>query len=243
MFSQGFPVKRKIIAKPADMIRLSMNFDMIAPHSAWHVLTRLGEIQILIPAALLVAFHMLRQRDARVAGVAWLGGLCAAALITTLSKVAFIGWGLGYGPWNFTGISGHSMFAAAVFPMLLGALAPGSNLRARQAAIAAGCVLAVVVGISRMAVGAHSPSEVIAGLTLGASVSLYCATRNVHTLVRVSPVIPILVAFWLAWSPLQTPQLQTHSAVTRLALQLSGHPTPFTRSEMLRGFSKPLQGT
>jgi membrane-associated phospholipid phosphatase len=220
-----------------------MNFDMIAPHSAWHVLTRLGEIQILIPAALLVAFHMLRQRDARVAGVAWLGGLCAAALITTLSKVAFIGWGVGYAPLNFTGISGHSMFAAAVYPMLMGTMAPVSNVRARHAAIGAGCVLAVVVGISRIAVGAHSPSEVIAGLTLGASVSLYCVTRYVHTLVRMSPGIPILIALWLAWSPLQTPPLPTHSVVTRLSLSLSGHPTPFTRSEMLRNYYKAQQGT
>jgi membrane-associated phospholipid phosphatase len=220
-----------------------MNFDMIAPHSAWHVLTRLGEIQILIPAALLVTFHMLRQRDARVAGVAWLGGLCAAGLITTLSKLAFIGWGVGYAPLNFTGISGHSTFAAAVLPMLLGALTPASHPRARRAAIAAGCVLAVLVGISRIAVGAHSPSEVIAGLTLGACVSLFCTTRYVQMLVPLSPVIPVVVILWLGWSPLQAPSLPTHSMVTSLALSLSGHPMPFTRSEMHRRFNKALEGT
>lgn len=133
------------------------------------------------------------------------------------------------------------MFSAAIFPMLLGAVVPTSNLRARQAAIGIGFALAMVVGLSRMAVGAHSLSEVIAGLTLGSVVSIYCATRHAGTLVRVNPMIPVLVTVWLVMSPLQTPQIQTHSAVTRLALAISGHAVPFTRNEMLRTHNKAHQ--
>ena len=41
----------------------------------------------------------------------------AAALITTVTKVAFIGYEVGYAPLDYTGISGHAMFAAAVLPV------------------------------------------------------------------------------------------------------------------------------
>lgn len=218
------------------MIGQLMNFDSIAPHSVWHVVTRLGEIQILIPAALLVALAMLRQSHARVAGVDWLGSLGAAALITTITKVAFIGWELGYAPLDFTGISGHSMFAAAVFPMLLGAMPSATNLPARKAAFALGGLLAVVVGVSRLAVGVHSVSEVVTGLVLGGCVSLYCARRQALRLARVNPLIPVVVGVWLVLSPLQTPQIQTHSLVTQLALKLSGRPVPYTRTDMLHRY-------
>lgn len=220
------------------MIGVCMNFDSMAPHSFWHVLTRLGEMQILLPAALLVAYPMLRQRHARVAGVDWIGSLCAAALITTISKLAFIGWEVGYAPWNFTGFSGHAMFAAAIFPMLLGALPPASQPVARRWAFALGCVMAAVVGVSRIAVGAHSPSEVVSGLALGGCVSMYCATRHALQQAQVNPLVPALVAVWLVVSPLQTPQFRTHSVVTQLALALSGRPMPYTRTEMLRAHSK-----
>lgn len=213
-----------------------MNFDSIAPQSVWHVVTRLGEIQILIPAALLVAFAMLRQSHARVAGVDWLGSLCAAALVTTLTKVAFIGWEWGYAPLNFTGISGHSMFAAAVFPMLLGALPDAANLQARKAAFAMGAVLAVVVGVSRLAVGVHSVSEVISGLVLGGCVSLYCARRQALRLAQVNPTIPLLLVAWLVISPFKLPQVKTHTVVTQLALKLSGRPVPYTRTDMLHRY-------
>lgn len=214
------------------MIRPLMNFDSIAPHSVWHLITRLGEIQILIPAALLVAFAMLRQHDARVAGVDWLGSLGVAALITTITKVAFIGWEWGYAPLNFTGISGHSMFAAAVFPMLLGALPDAAWPQVRKWAFALGALLAVVVGVSRLAVGVHSVSEVASGLALGGCVSLYCARRHALRLAQVNPLVPLLVMAWLVVSPLQTPQIQTHSLVTQLALKLSGRTVPYTRADM-----------
>ena len=55
-------------------------------------------------------------------------------------------------------------------------------------------------------------------------------------LAQVSPLIPLLVGTWLVVSPLQTPQIQTHSLVTQLALKLSGRPVPYTRTDMLHRY-------
>ena len=64
----------------------------------WHLLTRLDDVQIVLPAAVLVLNWLL---------------ITAAAPITTASKVVFIGWAVV----DFTGVSGHAMFAAGVYSM------------------------------------------------------------------------------------------------------------------------------
>lgn len=140
------------------------------PHF-WPLLTRLGEAQILLPAALVAAFALQRRPEGRPLALWWLLLIATAALLTTASKVAFIGWGIGWPELNFTGISGHAMFAAAVYPLLLGTLASRLPPLARQLAIGAGCALALLVGLSRIKVGAHSGSEVLAGLLVGAVAS------------------------------------------------------------------------
>jgi membrane-associated phospholipid phosphatase len=205
-----------------------------SPLQFWHLLTRLGEAQILLPAALLALVTMLRHPDSRSLAAWWMALLGLAAFVTTASKVAFIGWGIGWPELNFTGISGHAMFAAAVFPLLLGTLASSAPRAGRHLAIVVGCALAALVGASRVVVGAHSVSEVLAGLLVGgaASAASLALARLPNRLI--SPVIPAVVALWLALVPLKAPASRSHSLVTKVALTLSGHERPYTRNAMLR---------
>lgn len=197
----------------------------------WHLFTRLGEAQILLPAAALVVLHLWRQPEGPALLRRWLGGLAAAVLLTTASKVAFIGWGLGSAALDYTGISGHAMFAAAVHPLLLGALVPGDRPRARRAAVLLGALLALGVGVSRVVVQAHSWSEVIAGLLLGGAVgSVALGLGQLHLRVPLWPA-PLLLA-WLASTATLAPPSPTHSMVTRLALAVSGHARPCTRADL-----------
>lgn len=200
----------------------------------WHLLTRLGEAQILLPAALLAALCLLRRPEGRPLVAWWLALLGVATLLTTASKVAFIGWGVGWPALNFTGISGHAMFAAAIYPLLLGTLNSRAGPVGRRLAVVAGGVLALLVGASRIVIGAHSGSEVLSGLVLGgtASAAALALTRLPRDLI--SPLIPAAVALWLALTPAHAPPSQTHSMVTWLSLKLSGHATPYTRADMLR---------
>ena len=204
----------------------------------WHLLTRLGEAQILLPAALLLAWVLVRRLDARPLALRWLALLGAAVLVTTATKVAFIGWGIGWAELNFTGISGHAMLAASVYPLLLGALASRAPRAGRQFAVAAGCALALLVGMSRLVLGAHSLSEVLAGLLLGSAVSAAALGLIQIPQGLIGPAVPAVIALWLALTPAHAPASQTHSAVTRLSLLLSGHAKPYTRSEMLREYRR-----
>ena len=94
---------------------------------AWGLVTRLGEAQILLPAMFVALLWLVLPARTPRTALWWLAGTAVVALITTATKVAFFGYGIGYAPLDFTGISGHAMFAAAVLPVLAGLLAGGTH--------------------------------------------------------------------------------------------------------------------
>lgn len=200
----------------------------------WHFLTRLGEAQILLPAALLATLMLVKRPEGRPLAAWWMALLVAAALLATASKVAFVGWGIGWPELDFTGVSGHAMFAAAVYPPLLGTLASHAQRSGRCLAIVAGSILAILVGVPRVEVGAHSVSEVLAGLLLGGAASAIALTRARLPNGLMGPVIPAALAVWLSLMALHAPPSRTHATVTRLALMLSGHKARYTRNDMRR---------
>ena len=205
-----------------------------SPHF-WHLVTRLGEAQIVLPAALLAAIVLLRQADARPVALWWMLLLGGASVLTTASKLAFIGWGMGWPALDFTGISGHAMFAAAVYPPLFWALLAARGPRVvRAVAVATGFALALLVGISRVMVGVHSVSEVVAGLLLGGLASVLLLGMVRLPRLSIGPFVPAVVVLFVALMSVHAPAPNTHSAVARLALLLSGNQTPHTRADMLR---------
>ena len=201
--------------------------------SFWHLVTRLGEAEILLPAVLLAALWLaLGAREGRLT-LRWLGLLGLAGLITTSTKVAFIGYELGVPAWDFTGISGHAMFSTASYPMLLWVLLMHRGPRTQRIGVALGFGIGLLVAYSRLPTHAHSPSEVIAGVLLGCTVSLLTLK-----LPRSGPPVPLwlpaLTLLGLLVQPVYAPPSHTHDLVTRLSLRLSGHPLPYTRAEMHR---------
>ena len=82
-------------------------------------------------------------------------------------QLPFYGWGIGIAALDFTGVSGHTLLATAFLPLLLRGL-PGGT---RTLGACTGAGLALVVGVSRVMVGAHSVSEVLAAWLLGLAVS------------------------------------------------------------------------
>ncbi|RWA53134.1 hypothetical protein AU476_15030 [Cupriavidus sp. UYMSc13B] len=73
---------------------------------------------------------------------------------------------------EFTVISGHTMLSGAVYPLAFClSLQSASRHYATWGAIS-GFLFSALIGISRVATAAHSPSEVIAGWILGSAVSL-----------------------------------------------------------------------
>ena len=206
----------------------------------WPLVTRLGELQVLLPAVLLAVLSLALRRETRRMAVTWLALVAGAVALTLASKLAFMGWGLGWSRMNFTGVSGHAMLAAALLPVLLVALVPTGSSLARGCALGLGAALALLVGASRMALGAHSPSEVVAGLVLGGVVTALVLTTSRRAAGQpqrawVLPVAALVaVGLWLTLSPAYAPRVDTHGLVTQLSLQLSGRSTPWSRADMLR---------
>lgn len=207
----------------------------------WLAFTRLGEAQILLPAALaLYGWTVWRSPASRACATRWLLCVALAATLTTVTKIAFIGYGIGSASWDFTGLSGHSMFAAAILPVMMRLLTVDQPAAQVRWAVTTGYALAVLVAVSRVMVQAHSVSEVIGGLLCGGVASLLALTSWRHL-----PPLRVPAGLWLGMPAAillamhSAPPSQTHDWVTRLSLRISGRTEPFTR-EALHGIERSL---
>jgi len=207
----------------------------LPPLLSWAAFTRLGEAQLLLPALVLAAAWLAWQRGGARPALAWLAGTALAAALTTASKVAFIGHGLGWAALDFTGISGHAMFAASVLPLAGCVAAAPRTPRGQVAWLAAGLGLAAAVAVSRVMVQAHSWSEVLAGLALGAAVTAGVRAVAAWPVPRPLPGAPVaLLGAALLLGMAGAPPSRTHDWVTRLALAQAGRAEPFRRADLHR---------
>ncbi len=207
---------------------------------AWQLVTRLGEAQILLPAMAVALLWLVAVARAPRTASWWLGATALAAMLTTVTKVAFFGYEVGYAPLDYTGISGHAMFAAAVLPVLAGIVAGGTAPRRRQAAVAAGYALAAVIAYSRLRVGAHSAFEAAGGLLLGSLSS--ALALNASRLPKPRPPLWLGAALllWMLSLPVGAPPSPTHGWVVRLSLALSDRAQPYSRHAMHRDHRREL---
>jgi membrane-associated phospholipid phosphatase len=204
------------------------------PLPAWALLGRLGEAQLLLPAMAAAVLWLLRTPANRPLAAAWVGAVLAAALVTTASKVAFIGWEIGYAPLDFSGLSGHSMFAAAVLPVLMRVAAGHAAPPWPRLAIAFGYALALLIAVSRLKTGAHSVADIAPGFALGALASA-ASMRFTHAPRAPTPAwLAGALAAWLLVLPFNAPASRSHDWVTQLSLQVSGRDRPYTRWDMQR---------
>jgi membrane-associated phospholipid phosphatase len=218
----------------------------------WLAVTRLGEAQILLPAffagALWLAFARpagargrvaqgtARAHDhpARHSALRWVAAVAATTIVTTISKLAFLGFGYGIAALDFTGFSGHSMYAWCTLPVL-GAIVLGKR------GVPVGAVLALLITYSRVDLHAHSWSEAISGMVLGIAASWWTLADYLARpgAVRAPWWLPLLLVVWLTLLPMHAPPSRTHALVVTLALKLSGRSRPYTRFELLAGLIHP----
>ena len=207
--------------------------DPVFPLAVWFAITRLGEAQLLLPSALALIAWLVVQGERHSAAL-WFGLLVVAIAITTATKIAFLGWGIGSARWDFAGISGHVMFAATVFPLLLRGLAAESPVARQRAAVALGYSVALLVAVSRVVLGQHSVSEVLAGLALGGAASALALGFGSVPRRSLPRWLLLGLLLWMVGNPTAVPPAPTHGLVTRLALAMSGREKPYTRGEMMR---------
>ncbi len=204
----------------------------------WHLISRFGDTALLLPCAALLLLSLCHRGEWRAARD-WCLAFAAAAGLTLASKLAFIGWGVGVPALDFTGFSGHSMMAASVLPVLMHRLAPGRRQRLGWSAATLGAwlgaSLALLVGYSRLPLGAHSLSEVVGGLMLGFAVSggyLLATTPRRRRSPRSPPLL--LLGALLLGVPASGAHAPTEQWIEQIALYLSGRARPFQREDWQR---------
>lgn len=195
----------------------------------WSNLSALGGLNVTALLALAVAAWLAAARCWRLA-LAWCLLMGGAVFVAAASQMAFMGWGVGVRALEFTGFSGHATRAAAVFPVALFLLLEREEGRLRRIAVAAGALLAVAVALARVKVGAHSPSEAVAGCLLGLATAAVFIWRA--RVARDCSPRPLLLGLLLATFllPIADP-INTHQWLTAATLKLSGRDRIYLRSD------------
>lgn len=142
-------------------------------------ITGLGGAAVLTILTLASAGFLALQRKHHLA-LYLLVAVGSGALASTLLKLGFDRPRPGLVPhgqviYTSSFPSGHSMISAVAFLTLGALLASGqTNLRIRAYLIGLAVILAVLVGVSRVYLGVHWPTDVLAGWTAGAAWALLC---------------------------------------------------------------------
>lgn len=214
---------------------------MPSPREILHVLTWLGDSGFLLPAALWIAVWLGIRSHTRALALLWILLFGFGGSLIASSKIAFLGWGIGSARLDFTGFSGHTAIAASVWPVACWLAVSRWEHPVRVAAAVFGWLLAAFIGLTRLALDAHSLSEVVAGYALGMVVSatfLWSQHRLPHprvswTLVLLSLATPMF--FLRPGTPAPTQGL-----LEVIAVRLAGIERPFTRADLLAGRRAPL---
>lgn len=202
--------------------------------NAWTLFTRLGEAELLLPTMAAALVWLCLNPATRGLARTWALAGFAVASLTTASKVAFIGYRIGWESIDFTGFSGHSMFAALILPVLARIAAGRAPAPWPRLAVALGYAWAGAIAYSRIVTDAHSPSEALAGFVLGAAASAIALSAQ-RTEVQAPPAwLLVGVVAWMLALPVGAPPSRTHGWVTAVALELSGRSAPYTRHQMHR---------
>lgn len=218
---------QSILTKMHELIDESttLSADMIP----WTKITHFGDITITAIAALAIAGWLLAEKEKRLA-LCWSLLFSIGLAIVAATKIAFIGWGIGIISIDFTGFSGHAMRTASVMPVLAYLLSQRAARPICIAAVALGYGFAILIGISRLAVHAHSPSEVVAGWILGGMISagfiLIAGAMRSHVF---NPLRIVMVLLVLLPAPYVQPA-PTQQWLTDMSLFFSGHRAPYMRT-------------
>lgn len=208
------------------------------PIHLWYSITRLGGAGLTLPLALTIALWLALGYTWRLA-LGWLAILAAAVSIVALTKIAFLGWGVGVRAWDFTGVSGHAMLSTAVYPVGIFLTLLPTRASVRVAGIVIGLAAGIAVGLSRVVLDAHSPSEAVSGCIVGALAAVcfaYCAWNARPGKLSVVPVAVSLLMLAVALHDVRVP---TQRWITHVALHLSGRDRPFIRARWKAGVQTP----
>lgn len=200
---------------------------------SWRTLTYFGDSMLLIPTAVIIALVMPWKNSDRRAVWFWILTFCLAGLIVCLSKIAFMGFGIGSARFNFTGFSGHTAMAATLWPVMLWLISGRYPPFWRGIALGFGYMIPLMVGLSRLMLHTHSHSEVFAGLLLGFSLSSAFLLSQRSSQLKGFSIAQLSVALLVPLLLLSQGRIAaTQGFLQQLSLHIAGLEKPWTRAEL-----------
>jgi len=212
---------------------------MFQPNAYWQFITHLGSASLLLPffGVALLELWVSHQKSAIYL---WIVALSIGVIVTLISKILFLGWGIGVASLNFTGISGHAFLATSIIPIVFYSFSGGLQEKAKNIGFWIGLILSLLVGISRIVLGMHSLSEVVFGWVLGLTVCVFALSAIKYYEQRYSYLHLATMVLLVAVGSTTPNYLPTHDLEIKLALTLSGHEKAFTR-DILNPSNNPGQ--
>jgi len=200
------------------------------PANLWYSITSLGGAGMTLPLAFAIALWLALGYTWRMAA-GWLLLLGTAIGVVTVTKLAFLGWGVGVRELDFTGVSGHAMLSTAVYPVALFLMLLPTRTVPRLLGVALGLVAGIAVGLSRVVLSAHSPSEAVTGCLVGAFAALIFVRMAWNAEPGRLSALGVTASLMVLAVLMHGVHVPTHRWVTHIALKVSGHERPFIRAK------------
>jgi hypothetical protein len=208
------------------------------PTHLWFSITRLGGAGLTLPLALTIALWLVLGYTWRLA-LGWLAIIGGAAAVVMLTKIAFLGWGVGVREWDFTGVSGHAMLSTAVYPVAFFPALRPESAGVRPLGVVCGLAAGLVVGLSRVVLVAHSPSEAVAGCAIGALAAALFIWWAWDARPGKLSAVAVAVSLLMLTVALHDVRVPTQHWITHIALHLSGRDRPFIRARWKAAHDAP----
>lgn len=194
----------------------------------WHALSVAGSLAVTGPIGVAIAVWLIVGKSWKLTAT-WVLLFSIGMALVVITKMAFMGWGIGVESVEFAGFSGHAMRSAAVYPVACFLAFRSSSKNLRYLATAVGVIFAILISISRVPTLAHSVSESVTGSLLGlaiAAVFIWYASGERHW--AMSRMLVVLCLPILLIAPRVEP-VPAEQWITQAALYLSGRDQPYTR--------------
>jgi undecaprenyl-diphosphatase len=170
-------------------------------HTPWlnkvmQSLTDLGEGDTLLTLILVVGIGYFVWKLPRTAAIVLIMALLAYALTTNIKRIVSrprpeVAWALIPVPGNMSFPSGHALNTMAIFGAIALTLSRRLHQRSlRWLVLAMGFLLPLLIGISRVYLGVHYPSDVIGGWTAGLACAFLAYWADVRWGERRGVVLP-----------------------------------------------------
>jgi membrane-associated phospholipid phosphatase len=201
------------------------------PLHFWYVTSSCGGASVTLPLTVAIALWLAVGYSSRLA-LGWIALIAGAVSIVLVTKLAFLGWGIGVRDWDFTGVSGHAMMSTAIYPVAFFLVLLPTRPAIRVAGIVTGFCVGMAISFSRIVVEAHSPSEAAVGCLMGAVIAFLFFRLAWHTTQSRNPlsILPVMMSLVVLVAAFHNIHIPTHRWVEHVALQMSGHARPFVRA-------------